>query len=224
MEVNNTQQISRHDIMMNNQIEFKDRTSLLSIFNKADTDANKGTLTGDEIGAFINLVVAEFKDKAGSVLSLFGLKAPTVDNSEGESVETNPDSGSIPPKSSDGSLTPEQVDQYIQNAPRCKSFREYLANCNDTTRRMVIEHDLERLHKVLTDWVDTPKDADVSSSFYKRSGSESTVFTNIRRETLPDGTKVYNTEQGYFNLWFDGMPGGKRMTEEELRQHGYCPD
>ena len=65
-------------------------------------------------------------------------------------------------------------------------------------------------------WQDTPKDADVSKNFFRRNTTE---WHDVRKETLPDGTKVYNTREGYYNLWFDGGPG-ERMTEEELKKHG----
>lgn len=75
----------------------------------------------------------------------------------------------------------------------------------------------ESFKQTLANWVDTPKDADVSKFFFRRN---SLTLTNVRKETLPDGTKVYNTAQGYYNLYFDGKPG-KLMTEEELKKHGW---
>ena len=69
----------------------------------------------------------------------------------------------------------------------------------------------------LKNWKDTPKDADVSDSVIT---TKRNTWTGVRKETLPDGTKVYNTDQGYFNLYFDGGPGEK-MSEDELKKHGW---
>lgn len=75
----------------------------------------------------------------------------------------------------------------------------------------------EKFKEVLKNWVDTPKDEDASKRFFRRG---SVNLTNVRKETLPDGTKVYNTNQGYYDLYFDGLPG-KKMDENELKKHGW---
>lgn len=67
----------------------------------------------------------------------------------------------------------------------------------------------------LKNWVDTPKD-EVSKHFMRRNGEE---ITKVRKETLPDGTKVYHAKEGYYNLYYDGGLGSK-LSEVELKKHG----
>lgn len=92
---------------------------------------------------------------------------------------------------------------------------------SDTYTSLSLNYDfyndmLPEFKETIRTWQDTPQDADVSNSFFRRNTTE---WHDVRKETLPDGTKVYNTREGYFNLWFDGGPG-ERMTEEELKKHG----
>ena len=67
----------------------------------------------------------------------------------------------------------------------------------------------------LKNWVDTPKD-EVPKHFMRRNGEE---ITKVRKETLPDGTKVYHAKEGYYNLYYDGGLGSK-LSEVELKKHG----
>lgn len=71
----------------------------------------------------------------------------------------------------------------------------------------------------LNDWVDTP--AGVEGGMFTRNSFR---LRDVKKETLPDGTKVYHAKddygkEGYYNLYFDGLPGNK-MSDEELKSHG----
>ena len=68
----------------------------------------------------------------------------------------------------------------------------------------------------LRKWEDTPKDADVSKFFMRRNTK---IITEVRKETLPDGTKVYHAKEGYYNLYYDGGFGSE-LSEEDLKKHG----
>ena len=69
----------------------------------------------------------------------------------------------------------------------------------------------------LKKWVDTPKNIDFSKNIISRNNAE--VITEVRKETLPDGTKVYHAKEGYFNLFYDGG-FGLQLSEDELKKHG----
>jgi hypothetical protein len=75
----------------------------------------------------------------------------------------------------------------------------------------MLEHTQNHLEERIANWEDTPKGADTSKNIMNINGHQ---FNNVKKETLPDGTKVYNTDQGYINLMF------RKMTPEELAQHG----
>lgn len=77
----------------------------------------------------------------------------------------------------------------------------------------------KRFENILKKWVNTPEGAPGATS--RRNGR--TLF-DVKQETLPDGTKVYHAKdvggrEGYYNLYFDGLPGEK-MSDEELKEHG----
>ena len=74
----------------------------------------------------------------------------------------------------------------------------------------------QNFKNTLRKWEDTPKDADVSKFFMRRNTK---IITEVRKETLPDGTKVYHAKDGYYNLYYDGG-FGSQLSEEDLKKHG----
>lgn len=74
----------------------------------------------------------------------------------------------------------------------------------------------QNFKNTLRKWEDTPKDVDVSKSFMRRND---VTITEVRKETLPDGTKVYHAKEGYYNLYYDGGFGSE-LSEEDLKKHG----
>ena len=75
----------------------------------------------------------------------------------------------------------------------------------------------QKFKDTLKDWIDTPKNVDFSKNTISRNNAE--VITEVRKETLPDGTKVYHAKEGYYNLYYDGG-FGSQLSEEDLKKHG----
>ena len=151
------------------------------------------------------------------------------------------------PYTTDG-MTDEEINLYLQNDEVCKKARQQLNNgyklltelenkynvtrgdmdniSNRANSRelvayknsynivQIIEDEIKQLKTTLKDWKDG--ECDQSETLFQDPQYEN--MTNIRRETLPDGTKVYHADQGYFKLAYNGMPGSK-MSDEELNQH-----
>ena len=160
-----------------------------------------------------------------------------------------PTPDNTPKPSPKGGMTDEEVEAYIQRDDNYQQRKAYMEQIDATMKQMEEKYNVTRgdfhsklnivrtpdyskyfemeafmnfynlddFKNTLKNWEDTPKDADVSKNFYRRNN---VTWTGVRKETLPDGTKVYNTEQGYYNLYFDGGPGEK-MSEEELTKHGW---
>lgn len=74
----------------------------------------------------------------------------------------------------------------------------------------------QKFKDTLRKWEDTPKHVDFSKNILMRNKE---VITEVRKETLPDGTKVYHAKEGYFNLFYDGG-FGSQLSEDELKKHG----
>lgn len=139
-------------------------------------------------------------------------------------------------------ITQEQIQEYMQTDPACIRLQTEIDNLSRQMSEIENQYGFERgdlggsisasmetnysrlslsfemlqnmqndLKETIANWKDTPEGADTSRNFMEIN---SLRFTNVKKETLPDGTKVYNTDQGYINLLY------KKMTPEELAQHG----
>lgn len=123
--------------------------------------------------------------------------------------------GALPEKTPDGKLSVAQVQQYMNNTPEYLDILNTIDTSTDFSEVSMRKTDIKRFENTLSKWEDTPPD---SNGISQRT-INGVQFTNIKKATLGDGTKVFNTDQGCFMLGADGFPG-KQLSPEAIAKHG----
>lgn len=187
---------------------------------------------------------AELKPEVAKVM-IMRVNTPPTKSNIGPAQDNPP---TVKP-SEDGRMTQGQVEQYMEKDTNFQNLKQTVTSWdnqmkaieekygfnrgnlagelrinNEADREKYTElelnmqvygNDFEKNFKnTLQNWVDTPADANGSTITQNQR-----TLRDVKKETLPDGTKVYHAKEGYYNLYFNGMPGDK-MSAEELKKHG----